>query len=217
MAVGIPLMGVSFSSAILQGIPDDGMITSPQELLGVYLQIYLGTLGIMLLGNSTSELVVLRLHHRVFLSTIISLLVGFIVAMGLCMYYLIEPQKTFSSDDDSISTNDPNRSASGCFFFVGFSYLAGICLGILYVQFNDRKRLEKAKVSCSTCKSCIISIPNDQGNRFAGVTAVPASDTTLIFRNKWGLSSKIKRHALLFFRKGNRQALGFIALCIFLG
>ena len=215
MGVGIPIMGRDYSTAIqlfTAASLVNGMINNPYQLLGLYLQIYLGTLGLMLFGNFIPSLVVLHLSQRLFLSIIAFLFFGFILAMALSMYYLIEPHKTFTDQVD-VSSNDPNRSASGCFFFCGFSFLACVCAAIFQIHHSFYASKVNTTGIWSLAKTDFtITVHRDDLSVEQSFTNSPIK-----FRKNWGLANKIKAFIMFFSERGRRKALGFIGLCIFLG
>ena len=214
VGIGVPLMGRAYNINLLlmsPGSETSGMFTLPSQIVGVYLQIYLGTLGLMLFGNFIPSLILLNFSQHIFFSIIVTLLVGFLLAMALIMYYFIEPQKTFTTYPN-VSANDPNRSGSGAFFFVGFSFLVGLCLGILQFHTSLKQNRGSSRMGPNKGPDCahgsIIQMPNDE-EYHNGLHS-------LTFTSRWGMMERLSVQLRNLCCRGRRRALGFIALCVFL-
>ena len=128
MGVGISITGSLYgeTDGILRG-----RFSSESQLAGIYLQIYFGTLSLMLFANFIPGLVILRLPYRVYVGVMGGLLAGFLLGLALCMYYLIQPQATYIDHATHQGLGDPVTVTSGGLFFVGFVFLAGLCMSIL--------------------------------------------------------------------------------------
>ena len=82
------------------------------------------------LVNFIPGVAVINLPPIIPLATITSLLLGAVAGAACCMALLIEPQKTFT-DTMLVGSMDPIRAAAGCFFFVGFMFMAAVSFGVL--------------------------------------------------------------------------------------
>ena len=114
--LGISLVGSPYSFTYDLADPINGVFTSGWQMFGFFLQIYIGTLGLMLFANFLPGLVVLKLSREVFLAFIFAFLIVFLIGMSLCMFYLINPQGTFGSYNDEtpvVGTMDPVYAQSG--------------------------------------------------------------------------------------------------------
>ena len=134
LCVGLPLLGWVYDPFEPVDDPLNGALTSPAQLVGIMLLMYMGTLGIMVLGNVLPGLVLLRFPLPVYRALLVTAVATTLMGMGLVMTYLIEPQDTFKSSEVT-GTVDPIRATAGCFFFFGFGFLGLMATGILIETF----------------------------------------------------------------------------------
>ena len=218
MGLGIPLVGRSYNINISHiyevnaSLADlmNGRFTSSSQLLGMYLQIYLGTLGLMLFGNFIPSFVVLQLPRSLYIAIIIALLLCFLIAMAMSMYFFIEPQKTFTSHIN-VGAGDPNLSTSGAFFFMGFSFLVGLCLGILRLQLLMGKDRGQMTNNIENNAHVPIDIGSEEHHHTSN------SKHSLRFTKGWRLTKCKSSCMQNLFRQGRRRAAAFIIFYILLG
>ncbi len=97
----------------------------------------------MLLANLVPSLVILNFSFnavRVMLAVIVAIS---LMAIALTIYYLIEPQKTFT-DTVVIGSNDPILSTVGAFYLFAFAFLFFLSGGILVHMLPQLSRLRKS-------------------------------------------------------------------------
>ena len=222
IGLGIPLVGRTYNIDITLASFDlpnlqNGMFHHRYQLLGMYIQIYLGTLGLMLFGNFIPSFIVLQLSRPLYISIILTLLGSFLLAMALIMYFFIEPQKTFTDHVD-VGANDPNMSTAGCFFFVGMSFLAGLCIGILRFQIQGQKsNCQSQKPPSKFFNDCVrLSVPPGGSSDVVHNHGQPHHSTSK-FTGSWGLVPRFTALVKSIFVRGRRRAIAFVAFYVFLG
>ena len=112
-------------------VPENGALSSGNQMLCIFVVIYLGTLSIVMFVNFIPSLVVLNFRPWIYLSILSISFLGSVLGFVLSLYFLIEPQKTFDSSTVVGSGNDPILASIGTFFCFGFAFLAILCGGII--------------------------------------------------------------------------------------
>jgi hypothetical protein len=124
------VMGYAYNPFDDVSNPLNGAFSKPDQFVGLFMIMYLGTAAIMLWANFIPSLAVLEFSPRVFHGILAFISSGLLIGMALFMYYLIEPQKTFI-ESNVTGTQDPIRAAVGVTLFIGFAFLLIITLSMM--------------------------------------------------------------------------------------
>lgn len=145
LGLGTALMGRVYNTYSLAGDEYNGQITRGQ-LVGIYLLVFLGTLSIMMFANAIPSLVVFGWSRMKLATTMLFMMLSFIVGLVLMVVYMWEPEKTYVRATAGLGTNDQGLIAVGSFFFVGFGFLALLIGGILWELFPTQVNSACARV-----------------------------------------------------------------------
>ena len=148
LGAGLPLVGRIYRPYLDPLDSENGRLTNVEQLIGIVLLLYVGTGGIMLLSNLIPSLVVLNLPIRVVRLLLALISTSSAVGLALCMFYLIEPQKTYT-DTMAIGSNDPILATIGAFYLFAFAFLmilSGCVLVYMTPQLATIRRLVRKKV-----------------------------------------------------------------------
>lgn len=130
LGLGTVLMGRLYDPWVATTDARNGELASQSVLVGIYLLVFIGSLSFMLFINAVPSLVVFGWPRPLYVASLLSLTFAFIVGAVLCLVYMIEPEKTFTTSVVT-GTNDRGLVCMGAFFMWGFGFLAMLTGGIL--------------------------------------------------------------------------------------